>query len=388
MTVDRIELQDYARHESLTVDFHPRLTTIVGLTDAGKSALLSCLRWICLNIPAGVSMIRRGSKGADCRAVIDGHTIRRRRMTDGSNEYLVDDGAALVAFGTGVPDQVEKLTHVDLINFVGQKEPDFWFSLPPAEVSRQLNAVVDLGVIDSANEKISKRIWQAQEGVRVSQAALDEATKQRDALEWTAAADRCLKDAEAAEQRAVAVSEKRKKLESALERIRQSHRQAAHYRAYWDAAAVVGRSWAAYFSVQDRLVRLASALEALKESHRKRSAASMDTSAMDQVIAALEGVHSRRERLDGLLNGIRQHQSSAERCRRIASAAEVVLTAVDRAKAAEDRANALEMALTRLKSCQQTVARLAQERILAEKRLQDATGGRCPVCGSEMEAGA
>lgn len=208
MVLERIEIFDFEKHASQCVEFDPKLTTITGPTDAGKSAILRAVRWVCLNQPAGVAMIRQGSAGAEVTVVVDGHSIRRIRKTAGTNTYELD-GAELVAFGLGVPQSIQRLLCLDRLNFVGQKDPDFWFSASPSEVSSSLNAVVDLGIIDSTNQKIGKLVWQVQDDVRVSDLRISEVVAKQTASEWAVRADAGLVEIESVAEKYKAVASRR-----------------------------------------------------------------------------------------------------------------------------------------------------------------------------------
>ena len=49
MTLSRLSLTNFQKHERLALDLDPRLTSIAGDSDRGKSAVLRALAWLCLN---------------------------------------------------------------------------------------------------------------------------------------------------------------------------------------------------------------------------------------------------------------------------------------------------------------------------------------------------
>jgi len=70
------------------------------------------------------------------------------------NKYSVDD-RPMEAFGTNkVPDSVSRLFNITNLNFQTQQEvphgegPLFWFALTPGQVSKRLNQIVNLDLID------------------------------------------------------------------------------------------------------------------------------------------------------------------------------------------------------------------------------------------------
>lgn len=150
--ISRLRIRGFQAHRDLDLRLSPGATTIVGPTDAGKSAVLRALRWAALNLPAGDAHVRRGSRRADVLLVADGRRVRRIRGR-GQNCYRVD-GKVLKAFGAAPPAEVSRLLRVGPANFQGQHEAPFWLSKSAGEVSRELNAVVDLGVIDQTMKKL------------------------------------------------------------------------------------------------------------------------------------------------------------------------------------------------------------------------------------------
>lgn len=267
MVLERVEIFDFEKHISQCVEFDPKLTTIIGPTDAGKSAILRAVRWACLNQPAGVAMVRQGSAGAEVTVIVDGHSIRRIRKTTGTNIYELD-GAELVAFGLGVPQSIQKLLCLDRLNFVGQKDPDFWFSASPSEVSSSLNAVVDLGIIDSTNQKIGKLVWQVQDDVRVSDLRISEVVVKQTACEWAVVADAGLVELES-------IAEKYKEIVSRWSRLFE------RCHSYSDQLKKISR-----------LSGVVSSISRLKSSHTEWS-----------------DVVERREILRGLMGSYRKNQS-------------------------------------------------------------------------------
>jgi exonuclease SbcC len=138
----RIRLRNFQRHVDLTVSFGPRVTTLIGKSDAGKSAVVRALRWLCFNRPAGSGMVRHGAAVAAVSLLTPAGKFARRKGK-GVNEYRVD-GGKLVAFGSEVPDPVKDGLGVGPVNFQRQHDPPFWLSLAPGEVAKRLNEITGL----------------------------------------------------------------------------------------------------------------------------------------------------------------------------------------------------------------------------------------------------
>jgi len=154
--IKSIRVINFQRHRRLVIHLDD-VTVIRGETDAGKSAVLRALRWLCLNDFAGANFIRRGAKRAAVSVRIihnkQLHEITRERSA--SNTYRLD-GEIYKAFGANVPDNIANLLRLSDVNFASQHDGPFWFCETAPEVSRKLNAIVDLSVIDSSLSHVAK----------------------------------------------------------------------------------------------------------------------------------------------------------------------------------------------------------------------------------------
>lgn len=145
--LERLTIKNFQPHEKLKIDFDPRVTSIIGSSDVGKSAVVRSLRWVVTNKPGGEAFIRVGSDRVTAIIEVDGHTLKRSRGRQNNSYHL--DGEPLRSFGTDVPEPVAKLLNVTDENFQGQHDAPFWFALSAGDVSRRLNDIIDLGVIDT-----------------------------------------------------------------------------------------------------------------------------------------------------------------------------------------------------------------------------------------------
>lgn len=169
--LEEIRITNYQRHRRLCVKFHKHVTTIVGSSMVGKSALVRALKWVCLNRPRGDGFVRHGAKFVGVSLFVDGHQVTRKR-TAKTNMYALrsqsdEEGVVYNALGSDVPDDVAALLNVDGTNFQDQHDAPFWLSLSPGQVSRELNAVVDLGVIDDTLKNLASKVREAKTLVNV-----------------------------------------------------------------------------------------------------------------------------------------------------------------------------------------------------------------------------
>ncbi len=186
--LEKIEINNFQTHSNLKINFDSGITTIVGATDVGKSAILRALKWVCLNVPGGDSFVKEGTKLASVELTVDGHTIKRQRGK--SNNLYFLDGSEFKAFGSDVPTDIANIINAGPINFQGQHDPVFWFAESAGEVSRQLNAVVDLGVIDESLANIAGRVAHFRSAANVTKERMLKAKTKKQELEWVLTADK------------------------------------------------------------------------------------------------------------------------------------------------------------------------------------------------------
>lgn len=186
----RLELRNFQNHERLIINLS-LVTCLVGRTDAGKSAVLRALCWLCLNEPSGDEFIAHGKER--CEVVLEFDERVLKRVRGKSINYYELDGKKFHAFGTSVPPEVQEALKVSGLNFQRQHDPPFWLSLPPSLIARELNQVVDLSLIDDALTNIHSQTRKAKADLDASQRRLEEAQNK---VEQTTYVEELKKDVE------------------------------------------------------------------------------------------------------------------------------------------------------------------------------------------------
>lgn len=197
VSIEFLALRNFQRHIQRVFRFEPGINTITGATDAGKSSIIRGLQWVALNRPSGVEFIRTEQKRADAIVCVEGRQVRRSRGSN-VNEYKLPGKDALTAFGNEVPPQVVKVLQMGELNFQAQHDAPFWFSNGAGDVARQLNQVVDLGIIDDVLARIAARKRKAQTSEEICAERLSSAREKCRELEFAEELDTDLADAEQA----------------------------------------------------------------------------------------------------------------------------------------------------------------------------------------------
>ena len=185
--IEELLLKNFQTHEKLKIVFDPMVTVIVGKTDSGKSSVIRALRWVLLNQPRGAAFVRHGETGSGVRVKIDGEVITRGKEGD-QNTYSIGD-SSWTAFGTTIPEKITKFTQIDELNFQQQHDSPFWLSLSAGEVSRRLNAIVDLEIIDKVSSGIKSKLQDQKRQVELN---LNKLRIEKESLEsnaWVAKAE-------------------------------------------------------------------------------------------------------------------------------------------------------------------------------------------------------
>lgn len=265
MMLERLRIKDFQCHGDLGIEFGPKVTTLTGASDIGKSAVLRAIRWAMTNRPLGDAHVRNGAEGVVVKLLVDGRTVRRRRGK-GVNAYELDR-KRYEAFGGDVPEEIGNLLGVGDMNFQGQHDPSFWFGLSPPEVARQLNRVVDLDVMDAVTACVAACVRSVGVELDVVGRRLDGAQGELGGLSHVPGADKALKALEGLAEEGVVAS--------------------------------VGR---------DAL--LAAVGDADRASRRAGETAVPDTSRLDALAEALEGAESRCRLLGIKVDGVAEKESA------------------------------------------------------------------------------
>ena len=183
--LSRLLIKNFQVHEKLDLRFGPTVTTIVGSTDAGKSAILRALRFTMTNKPSGSAFIRTGSKTTEVKIQADGERVRRLKGKENSYELHTKKGKEeYKAFGTDVPEAIANLFNVSEVNFQGQHDAPFWLSLSAGQVSKALNEIVNLNIIDETLSRAGKEVKNSKLKMEWSAGKLKEAEQAEASLRW------------------------------------------------------------------------------------------------------------------------------------------------------------------------------------------------------------
>ena len=153
--IERIELSNFQSHNDSTFEFHPGINVITGQSDSGKTAVVRALRWVAFNQPRGKGFISHWASESNVIISVDGERIERA-VGKSDNYYRWVDGSLFKAFGSSVPEEIQKLLNLNDINLQLQLDAPFLLSESAGGVARHWNDVANLDVIDLATSNVNK----------------------------------------------------------------------------------------------------------------------------------------------------------------------------------------------------------------------------------------
>jgi DNA repair ATPase RecN len=191
--LERLRICDFQAHKDLRIQLDPKVSVIVGSSDAGKSAVLRALWWLMRNELRGEAFIREGAKACSVYLWADEHKVVRSRGKE--NAYSLDQ-QDYKAVNRDVPESIGDLLNVDEVNFQGQHDAPFWLSLSAPEAARRLNDIIDLGVIDRVQTNIASQLRAARASLAAATERQNKAKSEVEQLAYVLEKDRELHELE------------------------------------------------------------------------------------------------------------------------------------------------------------------------------------------------
>lgn len=144
----RLVIKNFQAHKRSRFILHPGVNVFIGASNKGKTTVIRALRWAIRNVPGGDAFFP--TFGGNPDVTVD--EVRRFRSKS-KNEYYFRSEDPLKAFQTSPPEEVQEYFNMPDINWAMQHDPPFMVADTPGAVARQLNAAIDLDVIDTSLKK-------------------------------------------------------------------------------------------------------------------------------------------------------------------------------------------------------------------------------------------
>ena len=340
--IKSILIENFQKHKELKIKPDPNVTVLAGASDKGKSSVIRAIKWNALNKPQGDKFIKRPKRGktAAVEIVTEEGTVRRERSTS-RNAYIVN-GTELEAFGNNVPEEVSQVLRMDRLNFQYQHDAAYWFSESPGEVSKQLNSIVDLGIIDEALSNLAGRIRKKEAEISVCEERVMLAVQKKNEL---AHVEEMAKDYAKIEK----LQARKEKTEEEIASLRDTIKGIiAHKR------EVV------------RLTQAQSAAEKFEKLLRRQIRVSESAQSLENIINDIEHleaiINTEVPDVSGLTDAITEYEATVEKI------------------------NSLERLVTEIDTIQEAIWQDEEELKRQERKLKSQIGTKCPLCGTAMKS--
>ena len=396
--IEAIKLNNFQSHKVSELSFHPGVNVITGRSDSGKTAIFRALRWLVFNSPRGKGFIRHGAE--ECAVTLwVGNEWVERGYISGKNLYQWSlDLTAFTAFGSGVPEEIEKFLNITEINLQSQLDAPFLLSESASGVARHFNDVANLDVIDTATSNVNK--WEVR--VRRTVADLEEKentlkTKLK-TYEGLDALEKELDAAEALDNRIKALYRDIADLERVKDSLAKVQEQMASLEPYVRLADDVD----ACISLQDRIDGkrkdindILLLIDGVCET-QDRIAYLQKFTALSGEIMRLEGKETVLKQLKNSianlgvdvhsLNRVRGRLGLVEGYMELAPEVESLLVVKKKVDSLYDNASRLRRDIDTVERTQLAVERAGRdlEALEADFRSHFPDDGTCPLCGKEM----
>jgi len=180
--IEQLQIRNFQCYPKLSIEFDKYVTTIIGPSDVGKSSIIRALRWACTNIPAGDAFIQDGKERCGVRLKVDGKIIERTKGKSENNYKL--NGRAYKSFGSNVPEPIANFLNLSSVTWQGQHDSPFWLSESAGQVGRNLNAVVNLEVMDAVLLVVNRLVTKNKTKLELAKERLQKARDDFDGVAW------------------------------------------------------------------------------------------------------------------------------------------------------------------------------------------------------------
>lgn len=225
--IQSIDIENFQSHKKTHIDFSPGVTSIIGSSDSGKTAVLRALNWVINNRPGGDAF--RSNWGGETNVRVsfdDSRVIRTKSKKD--NLYALD-ADEFKAFGQGVPQEILNALNMDDENIQAQMDSPFLFSASDGEVARRLNQAANLEKIDTSQSFVHSKIRSCSASLKQISATIENLDEEISQIDFIEKADEKLKWIEELEDKVKFYENDTSNLDYTLAVIRESDEKLSNF---------------------------------------------------------------------------------------------------------------------------------------------------------------
>ena len=193
MKIKSIRLRNFQSHKDSILELSTGVNAVVGLSRAGKSAILRGLHWVFENTPSGDVFLSHWGGDASVSVEFENGLVVIREKGKAVNQYRVKNPGTkeqvFEGFGQGVPDVIRGLLNINDFNMRFQHQGAFLLSDTAGKISQYLNKVARLDDIDKAITNIESVLKKEKRQVEAEGSIIAQLTTELMVFEYLAEAE-------------------------------------------------------------------------------------------------------------------------------------------------------------------------------------------------------
>jgi DNA repair exonuclease SbcCD ATPase subunit len=146
--ISSLAISNFQTHAKLKLDNIGPITTFVGRSNSGKSAVIRAIIWLITNKPGGTAHIKHGETKCRVRVDFDTGETSVVRLREGRKNVYKLNGVELANLGADVPDTVSHAINVAPASIQQQHDAPFMLGLSPKQLATTINRLAGLDVAD------------------------------------------------------------------------------------------------------------------------------------------------------------------------------------------------------------------------------------------------
>lgn len=194
--IKSLKISNFQSHRKTFLKFNKGLNVISGKSDSGKSAIKRALKWIIENKPSGDSFQSHWGGTTSVTLKTDKDIIKKVRRK--SNAYYLND-KKFASCGRDIPKDIKNAIGISDIGIQNQFDSPFLFSLSGGEVSKFINKLVNIEIIDTSISNINKAIKREKNVYKKTKILLRQNREEEKKYTWIKEAKPLLRNLESCE---------------------------------------------------------------------------------------------------------------------------------------------------------------------------------------------
>ena len=270
------------------------MNVITGASDSGKTAVLRSLLWLVNNRPSGEAIRNWHCPDKDpvsVTLVLDGGTTIVKNRTNGKSSYIMED-KRYEAIKADVPEEVTTAINLSDLNIQSQHQPYFLLDDSAGEVSKKLNQITGLDIIDHLFVRINSEMQIINTEIKINEREIADLDEKIDELSY---------------------------LDDAVAKFDRLEKEIKTYKILLDDKALLEKKIKAYRNVDsekkaiERTLRLESVVKELGELVDEYEACSKDKTRLNFLLTKYTGNKLSSNKLDKTIKTLQEEYDDAIR---------------------------------------------------------------------------